>query len=174
MASSRAFFINEELLDAIDKELAAIGVMHRMKAMKEGVKNAGKIVEQNYKMRLPLPGYPGDKPGLKPLRNTITTKVKEYSHGIIFGIAGAEYPAGSHHHLVNDGHDIVSRKTSKKKGGAVLGHVPGSHLLEKVIAMTETDRDAAVLNGIRDAITEAKKQAGTAGSLSGVSVSSGA
>ena len=143
--------INDALFNQIDKELASIGVFHRMPALKAGLKAAGEIVEDRYRGNIPMPGYPGDKPGLKPLRDTLQTKVKEYGLGRVVAIVGAAYPAGAHAHLLEEGHEKVlwGRRTG--------GKVQAFHLLQKAVDATKMAVDDAVMHGIRAAIAEAKK-----------------
>lgn len=152
-----ALEINEALFTQIDKELAGIGVVHRTKALKAGIQRAANLVKARYRDYIPLPGYQGDKPGLKPLRNTIKIKVKEFTQGGgVYAIVGAEYPAGAHSHLLEEGHkQVVSRGPNK---GRHVGFVRGRHPLQRAVDATATDRDAAIINGIREAIEEAKKQ----------------
>lgn len=62
---------------------------------------AGRIVAGSARQRVTGPGYKGDKPGLKPLRDTMRTVDRD--RGTTF--VGPEYPAGAHGRLVELGHD---------------------------------------------------------------------
>lgn len=55
----------------------------------------------------PKPGYKGDKPGLKPLRDTIGWVFREYTRARV-AIVGPLAPAGAHGHLVEFGHRMVN------------------------------------------------------------------
>ncbi len=78
----------------------------RMLGLKKGFRAAAEIVQKRAKELCPAPGYPGDKPGLKPLRDTIGIAVREYSHALVV-LVGPQYPAGAHGHLVEFGHNMV-------------------------------------------------------------------
>ena len=89
----------EALLQRVDREL-------RQEAVEESLEKASKIVEEEAKRQAPPPGYPGDKPRKKPLRDTISHKIEKYQSGNIVSIVGPQYPAGAHAHLVHEGHEI--------------------------------------------------------------------
>ena len=164
--------INEALFAQIDKELAAIGVFHRQPILKTSFKKALDITAQRYKDSLPMPGYPGDKKGKVPLRNTVKTKVKEYGNGALLGVVGAEWTTGRHAHLVEEGHEIVtggtspnpknrktpavSKRTAVRGGGSIRGRVEGGHHLAKAVKATQGQVDNAILAGVREAIEKAK------------------
>jgi hypothetical protein len=80
--------LNPDIIAQVDKELAGLGMLSRMPAIKKGLRNAGNVVRKRVQETLPKPGYPGDKPGLKPLRDTVATKVKEYPTGAVVAIVG--------------------------------------------------------------------------------------
>lgn len=146
--------INEALFAQIDRELAAIGVFHRQAALKAGLQKPLDLVADRYRSNLPMPGYPGDKKGKKPLRDTVGTKIKEYSGGTVVGVVGAYYPAGAHAHLIEEGHDIVISRGARK--GTPAGRVGGFFDLARAVESTRNQRDALVLQSVREAIEAAK------------------
>lgn len=172
-----ALQINPELIDAVDRQLAKLGILNRQPAIKQGVRNMANVVRRRVRETLPKPGYPGDKPGLKPLRDTAATKVVEYPSGVVVGLVGFEWGAGSHGHLVELGHRMVvggrvprlgkTQKTViappavlKAMGlspegtmtGRVVGFVQGKHYLEHASRSTESEQSAAMEKAIEEAI----------------------
>ena len=88
------------LLDAVDRSV-------RKAATEEALKKASEVVVHAAKREVPQPGYPGDDPSKKPLRDTIAFVVREYEQtGTFVAVIGPQYPAGAHAHLVHEGHDI--------------------------------------------------------------------
>lgn len=165
--------ISEETWSQVDRELVALELIgtQRSGAVKRGLKTAGEVVEARVRETLPLPGYPGDKPGLKPLRDTVNTKVKDYGNGLFAAIVGYEYPAGAHGHNVEAGHRIASggtlvnpkRKTppkSKVTGerglGQVDGFVEGRWDIRNAAEATQFQQEQAVISGVLEAIAEAR------------------
>lgn len=87
-------------LDRIDDRLTK-------RAKLEAVKAAGEVVARRAKQLCPR-GDPADKPDEKPLRDTIDVEVRDYDQRAL-AVIGPQYPAGAHGHLVEYGHDIVTR-----------------------------------------------------------------
>lgn len=150
MTATVTLKISKEEFERIDKQLAGLPMLSRMPAIKKGLRARGKVVEKRLKQTLPPPGYPGDKPGLKPLRDTTATKVKEYPRGAVVAIVGFESGAGSHGHFVEEGHRMVTRS------GKTVGFVPGGHYLAHAVAATESEQSSAMESVIAEAIAEAK------------------
>jgi hypothetical protein len=60
-----------------------------------------KPVLSTAKKLVPKPGYPGDKPQYKPLRDTLKVASRTMRPGSTwYGMVGPQYPAGAHGHLV--------------------------------------------------------------------------
>jgi len=96
----REFAQADMLLKQLDKSL-------RVEGTKDALKAGGEVVVARAKQEVPQPGYPGDDPRKKPLKETITSVVREYhSSGTFVSIVGPAHPAGAHGHLVHEGHDI--------------------------------------------------------------------
>lgn len=157
---STMVIINEAAMDAIDRQLSQFEIIHRLPAVLQGMQLAGKVVEDRAFSKLPGPGYPGDKKGKKPLRDALSTKVKDYPSGRVVSITGYAVPAGAHGHNVEEGHDIVvggtkpqpsaGRKSPRnsKRGltgqGRVAGRVAGRHDLRNAGRETEAQQGAAI------------------------------
>lgn len=106
----------------IDSQLSQLPIAVRGTELEKAIRKGIGMVSKRAKQLVPPPGYPGDKPGLKPLRETLGTVLRRYKNGmIIAGVAGPEYPAGAHGHLVEHGtapHAITTtKKTLIDKGG---------------------------------------------------------
>lgn len=67
-------------------------------------KKAGNIAAARMRDLAPKPGYPGDKPGFKPLNETIRVVDREAKQATFIG---PKYPEGAHGHLVELGHEEV-------------------------------------------------------------------
>lgn len=88
----------------------------RGKELQSALRKGLGLVRTRARQLVPKPGYPGDKAGLKPLRDTIGLIMRKYQGGsVIAGVVGPEYPAGAHGHLVEHGHKIAT-------GGTVPGY----------------------------------------------------
>lgn len=98
--------VSVEWPDEANQILQDLPSADRFLGLKKALKKAAKIVEKRAKQLCPKPEYPGDKPGLKPLRDTISTVERGYSHAIVI-VVGPAYPAGAHGHLVEYGHRMV-------------------------------------------------------------------
>ena len=73
----------------------------------EAVKAAGEVVAARAKQLCPR-GDAADKPDAKPLADTIAVEVRDYDQRAL-AVIGPQYPAGAHGHLVENGHEIVTR-----------------------------------------------------------------
>lgn len=163
--------INYGSIGKIDAALSRLEAAGRLPVLKRGLRSAGKVVEQRTQQILPQPGYPGDKEGLKPLRDTLGTKVGEYRDGrFVVATTGYEWGAGSHGHMVEHGHKMVvggtapqpgkGRKLARKAAsgfrgtGRVVGFVKGKHYLEMASQASRAEQDAAIQSAIKQAFEE--------------------
>jgi hypothetical protein len=121
------------------------------------MRKVGNGIKSQTKAILPKPGYPGDKPEMKPLRETLKVKVKNYNGGAIkVMVVGYSYSrtkgqGGNHGHLVEGGHDIVIGG-SKKKGGTVIGHVKPHEYMIRITNSTKTQQQTTLITGITAAM----------------------
>jgi hypothetical protein len=105
--------IDKSTWDAADKLLAKIEASVRGKTVDQGLRKIGNQIKSQTRSILPKPGYPGDKPGLKPLRETLKVKVVNYKGGVVkVMIVGYTYSrtpgvGGNHGHLLEGGHKKV-------------------------------------------------------------------
>jgi hypothetical protein len=127
-----------ELIDRIE-------ALSRSEAIRKAAKQAGEIVAADARPRITPPGYPGDKPDKKPLRDSIRVVVREYP-GVTLMLIGASYPHGSHGHLVEYGH------IQTLKDGSTIQVAPRPWLRPAVESTRDAQR-AAVLEGLRKAVT---------------------
>lgn len=128
----------ERLLSQMPREL-------RGKQLKKAVRSANNIVATEARRRVPKPGYPGDKPDKKPLRDTIKVVVREGSR-FVASFVGPTWPDGAHGHLVEHGHFTVTN--------IGLGFVAGRPFLRPAADLTEPKQRQVIIktlkNGIRD------------------------
>lgn len=97
-----------------DKELAQLPILVRGIELEKAMRKGVNLVARRARQLAPPPGYPGDKPDKKALRDTIGTVLRRFRGGAVIGaIVGPEYHAGAHGHLVEFGtkpHTIVAKK----------------------------------------------------------------
>ncbi len=125
--------VDEASWQEADKMLAQLEQTVRGPAIGTAMRQVLQPLKQKTKQILPKPGYPGDKPELKPLRETLGIRTRNYQDNQIkVAILGYQYPAGAHGHLLEGGHDLV-KGGSKKSGGVVVGYVqPYEYLITTV------------------------------------------
>lgn len=140
--------INDALLAQMDSELAGLAQVARMPAIKKAMKAGAKVAETRYEDYVPRST---DRKEGKHLYETISSKVKEYPSGVVVAVVGAEYPAGAHAHLLEEGVQPHSIGEFEHPGFA------GRKYLEAAVRDTESERDAAVLAGMKEAVEESKK-----------------
>lgn len=112
---------DEQTFREADSLLVAIDKQYRGKAVDQVLRKIGKKIASKTRAILPAPGYPGDKPGLKPLRETLKTKVVSYQDGSVkVAVVGYTYSrtpgeGGNHGHLLEGGHVKVlwGRRTNE-------------------------------------------------------------
>jgi hypothetical protein len=143
----------KDLLGNVEQKLARIALAARGPALDAAVKAAAKVVIDESKRRVPQPGYSGDKPGLKPLRDTIGHVVRKPRGDKRIAVVGPEYPAGAHGHLVEFGHQKVLWGTPTNE------RVPPHPFMRPSVDATEHMQSAAMDTVLRQAIdAEASKR----------------
>jgi len=106
-------------LAEVDQLLGRLPVELRRSAYERGLRDAAGLVVRRAKELCPPAGYPGDKPGLKALRETIGYVLRAYGD-IYVAVVGPQRPAGAHGHLVEYGtrqHEIVAGSSRKAATG---------------------------------------------------------
>lgn len=121
--------ITTKIDDSLEPILKRIAPDLREKAIKQAIRAAGRIVANKAKTLVPQPGYPGDKPGKKPLRDTFKVRVRNY-RAIFVAVVGPGWPEGAHSHLVEEGHEQV------KRDGTTGAFVPGKKYLAPAAEQT--------------------------------------
>jgi hypothetical protein len=130
-----------DLLKQIDPTDRLLGLKHALKA-------AGTIVVKRAQDLCPKPGYPGDDPTKKPLRDSIGMEVRVYDHAIVI-VIGPEYPAGAHGHLIEFGHYHVMF-------GVVTGDfLPAQPFMRPAADETKSEQDAAITSVLESRIAKA-------------------
>lgn len=153
----------EALLERLPIEL-------RTTALTKAVRAAGKVVAERARQLCPPPGYPGDKPGLKPLRDTIGVQVRYYEReqdAAVVAVVGPEYPAGAHGHLVEFGHRIVGNaqlSEGSSQGEAAAGLFSPAEYLRRAHRAGGEVAPQPFLRPAADE-TEAEQRAALAGTL---------
>lgn len=149
--------IKESAWKAADQLLAKLEIAVRGKTINDAMRKVGNQIKSQTRAILPKPGYPGDRPDMKPLRETLKVKVKEYNGGAIkVMVVGYTYSrtkgqGGNHGHLLEGGHDIV-KGGPKKKGGRVIGHVPAHEYMVKIVNTTKTQQQTTLVTTITSAM----------------------
>lgn len=148
-----------------ERHLERLPLELRGPVVKAGLRAAGNAVVRRAKQLCPPPGYPGDKPGLKALVDTLGTEIREYS-GATVAVVGPKRPAGSHGWVVEHGHRIAvggtlthagrktppkSKRTGKAGEGTVAGTVAGRPFMEPASLETRPVQSQLVLTAIKKA-----------------------
>ncbi len=153
----RGIFIDPKSMREADQLLKAIEEHARGRAITKVLKDAGDVLVKQLREVLPKPGYPGDKPHLKPLRDTVASKVKNYQGGFYkVLIVGYEWPTGNHGNLVEQGHDIAPNTFHNGAGFVTLKsteetgeRVEGKHYFATAVRIAQPRIDAVVLESAR-------------------------
>lgn len=150
--------IDKPTWSAADALLAKLDIQMRGKTIDSGLRKIGNQIKSQTKSILPKPGYPGDKPGMKPLRETLKVKVVNYDDGAIkVMVVGYTYSrtkgqGGNHGHLLEGGHDIVVGGP-KSKGGKVVGQVEPHEYMIRVVAANESNSRVKFITTIQKAVS---------------------
>lgn len=146
--------LKTELKGVADAEahLAKIELALRKKVRGNALRSAAQVVRRRAKQLAPRPGYPGDKPGKPSLRETIAYRTREYRGGSIgVVVVGPRRPEGSHGHLVEQGHRIVS------KAGVDTGkRVEAKAFLAPAVDQTKAEQRAAFVAALKRLAEEAR------------------
>ena len=130
--------------DDLDRFLAQLPFEMRRKILPKAIRAGGNVVNLAARERIRDPGYPGDKPGLVPLKKTIITKVKVYDM-VVVAIVGPHYMGGNHGHLVEFGHRLIRKiKTRDGVEKVEIGFVPPHPFLRPAADETRDEQLAAI------------------------------
>ena len=133
----------------LEAELAKMPLALRGKYLSRALKAVAGIVVDEAKRLCPQPGYPGDNPEFKPLRDTITSVVREYSNSFSIFI-GPSWPAGAHGHLVEFGHRTASGQTAP--------HPFLRPAADNTKAKQAAELDAAIKRAVEEMVTGIRKR----------------
>ena len=128
------------------KLLEQIDELVRGPAITKTLQSVGRVVKNDVRSVLPKPGYPGDKPEFKPLRETISVRVKSYSQGgkiLKVLVVGYTWPAGAHGQPLESGHKIANQH------GQHEGFVEPRAYLAESVTRTRGAQDRAMVDGAR-------------------------
>lgn len=90
--------------DEAIKAMAKVPEEVAARIKRDGMVRACSVVVTRAKELCPSPGYPGDDPEAKALRDTLGFRVVGYDEsGTVVGIVGSVRPGGAHGHLVHGG-----------------------------------------------------------------------
>lgn len=99
-------FLDPSALRQAERMLDQIDAIARGPQLTKVLRSVGEQIRRDVKAVLPKPGYPGDKPELKPLRDTIAVKVENYRGGMTkVLVVGYGWPAGAHGQPLEAGHE---------------------------------------------------------------------
>ena len=135
----------------LDQLLSQLPTGMREDAYAEALTAAGNIAKTRMR-HLASIGDPNHNPQAKPLHKTFAVKVTDYQNGDVWvAIVGAEYPAGAHSHLVEEGHEVYRRgskgdsaRGQKRKPLTGKAKVEGKYFMATAIDQTEAQQDAMV------------------------------
>lgn len=141
----------------VDKELGAVGdVLLHGPAVGVAMRAVGREINKDVKSQLPKPGYPGDKPGLTPLRETLRVRTKNYQRGAFkVAIIGYTRPDGSHGHLLEGGHDMVVGG-KKGEGGVVVGYVQAQEYMIRIVRETKSRQNRTMITALKRELAKKK------------------
>lgn len=146
--------IKLENFEGVDDQLRQLPDSMRGNEIRKALGKAGRAVVRRAKQLVTPPGYPGDKPGLKPLRDTIGVEVKGYDNSTV-AVVGPKRPTGAHGHLVEHGHMIVGHKPLKVQTGVATTPDP---FMDPAAEQTKAQQQTAVIEGLKAAVKKATGQ----------------
>ncbi|WP_417745067.1 hypothetical protein [Rosistilla oblonga] len=136
----------------VDRLLRTLPDILQHKQLPKALRAGAKPIIRDAKERVSQPGYPGDKPGKEPLRNTIHAVVRNYERTSI-AVVGCSWPDGNHGWLVEFGHEI-KRTTS----GKIYGFAPPHPFMRPAIDATRSVVASTVLTVLQAGVKEFESQ----------------
>lgn len=141
-------------MKVIDNSREAAALIDKLEAEVRGaelvkaVRKAGNLVKRHTIPRITPPGYPGDKKGKAPLRESIIVAVREYQNATVAFVGGA-WPQGAHMHLYEFGH-------IQTRADGTSFHVPPNPALRPAIEETLSQQREIMTEHLRRAVTRVK------------------
>lgn len=166
--------VSMETWDKADALLGRLPILVRGSELSKALTKGGSVVVRRARQLVTPPGYPGDKPDKKPLRDTISTVIRQYKNGMFVLVIGPQYPAGAHGHLVEFGHRIASggtltplanrpRRTAPKSKlpgrtgkGITVGIVPPHPFMEPAFQDTKDQIEPLIISALQKAVAKAE------------------
>jgi hypothetical protein len=147
----------------VDKqaELAATKLLEQIDDLVRGpaitgtLRSMGNAVKKEVQEVLPKPGYPGDKPEYKPLRDTLSVRVKSYDRGgkiVKVLVVGYRWPEGAHGQPLEAGHKIANQY------GQHDGMVEPRAFIAETVERTKPSQAAALLDGARKMLAKVQSK----------------
>lgn len=138
-----AIHFDETILESLE----LLPGMERYLGLTTAFRRAGQVVAKRARALCPPPGYKEDKPGLKPLRDTIGVVVRHYPNVLVV-LVGPQYPSGAHGHLVEYGHWLV-RKNKKTGARKVIRWVEARPFMRPAVDETKAEQQEAIVNQLK-------------------------
>lgn len=89
----------ERMLDQLAEEVRGPEITRALRAV-------GNKIKSTVRGMIPPPGYPGDKPEYKPLRDSVGVFIRRYRRGeVIAMVVGYRWPEGAHGQPLEAGHE---------------------------------------------------------------------
>ena len=145
----------------LEKLLAKLPWDLRAKSLGQAARAGGSVVRNDARKRAPI-GDQKHNPGATALKKTIAVTVRYYDNDRrAVAVVGPRYPQGAHGHLVEDGHDVIVSRGSRKGQKPLTGtaRVEGKEFLAPAADSTKSQQTAAVLKKLRQLIKKAEKDA---------------
>jgi hypothetical protein len=141
--------------ESVLESLQLLPGMERYLGLTMAFRRAGQVVAKRARSLCPPPGYKGDKPGFKPLRDTIGVVVRHYPNVLAIYV-GPQYPTGAHGHLVEYGHWLV-RKNKKTGTRKVIRWVEARPFMRPAVDETREEQQEAIVNQLKRHIESVAK-----------------
>lgn len=137
-----------ENFELVERQLMQLPIEMRGKVLRAALRKAGKLVVDRAKQLVPPPGYPGDKPEYKPLRDSLAVETRGYTNALV-AIVGAKRPAGTHGHLVEESHRHFSHGVPT---GVMTEPTP---FIGPAAEQTAGQQQITLIDGIKKAVAKA-------------------
>lgn len=139
-------------MKSAEKILNEIEELVRGPAISRTLRTVGLAVKADVVTALPKPGYPGDKPQFKPLRETMVVRVKSYGRGATkVLVVGYSWPEGAHGQPLEAGHEMWL--WGKQVPGRMVDPKP---YMGDVIQRTAATRGSQLVDGARKVLARVK------------------
>lgn len=135
------------------KLLEQIDDLVRGPAITGTLRNMGNAIKRDVREVLPKPGYPGDKEEYKPLRDSLSVRIKQYDRAgkiIRVMVVGYRWPQGAHGQPLEAGHIIANQH------GVHDGFVEPRPFLEDTVQSSQERQSQMLIEGARKMLAKAR------------------